>query len=87
MSAGVDARPVHVVPLARLAADERDRTMPTLTWITPNLCNDMHDCSVSTGDRFLAGLVPSLLRALGMPGWLPRPTTIPCSSRSRMCSG
>jgi hypothetical protein len=30
----------------------------------------MHDCSVSTGDRFLAGMVPSLLRALGPRGLL-----------------
>jgi hypothetical protein len=30
----------------------------------------MHDCSVSTGDRFLAGLVPALLRALGRRGLL-----------------
>jgi hypothetical protein len=30
----------------------------------------MHDCSVATGDRFLAGLVPSLLAALGPSGLL-----------------
>ena len=31
------------------------------TFITPNLCSDMHDCSVSTGDSWLAGFLPSLL--------------------------
>jgi acid phosphatase len=30
----------------------------------------MHDCPVSTGDRFLSGLVPSLLRSLGRGGVL-----------------
>ena len=30
----------------------------------------MHDCSPATGDRFLAGLVPPLLRALGNGGLL-----------------
>ena len=30
----------------------------------------MHDCPVSTGDRFLSGLVPPLLRALGSGGVL-----------------
>lgn len=31
------------------------------TFITPNLCHDMHDCSVETGDRYLAGLVPQIV--------------------------
>jgi phosphatidylinositol-3-phosphatase len=30
----------------------------------------MHDCAVSTGDSFLSGLVPPLLRALGPGGLL-----------------
>jgi len=30
-------------------------------WLTPNLCNDMHDCSVSTGDTYLSQLVPMIL--------------------------
>ncbi len=29
--------------------------------IIPNLCNDMHDCSIATGDAFLAGFVPKML--------------------------
>lgn len=28
--------------------------LPTFAWVTPNLCNDMHNCSVSTGDAWLA---------------------------------
>jgi hypothetical protein len=28
-------------------------TLPTLSWVVPNLCNDMHDCSVATGDKWL----------------------------------
>lgn len=28
--------------------------LPTFAWVTPNLCNDMHDCSVATGDAWLA---------------------------------
>jgi phosphatidylinositol-3-phosphatase len=31
------------------------------TFVTPNLCSDMHDCSVSTGDSWLAGFLPHLL--------------------------
>jgi phosphatidylinositol-3-phosphatase len=59
-----------VVPLAQLAIDERAGMLPRFIWITPNLCHDMHDCGVATGDRFLARLVPPLLRALGHNGLL-----------------
>jgi phosphatidylinositol-3-phosphatase len=31
--------------------------------IVPNLCNDMHDCSVAAGDNFLKGLVPKILNS------------------------
>jgi hypothetical protein len=60
----------HVVPMSELGADERSGGLPRFVWITPNLCHDMHDCSPATGDHFLAGLVPGLLRALGARGVL-----------------
>jgi len=60
----------HVVALTRLGADELRAALPRLIWITPNLCHDMHDCDPATGDRFLSGLVPPLLRALGPGGLL-----------------
>jgi acid phosphatase len=28
--------------------------LPTVAFVTPNLCNDMHDCDVATGDHWLA---------------------------------
>jgi phosphatidylinositol-3-phosphatase len=28
-------------------------TLPTVAFVTPNMCNDMHDCSVATGDSWL----------------------------------
>jgi phosphatidylinositol-3-phosphatase len=28
-------------------------TLPKVSFVTPNLCSDMHDCSVSTGDTWL----------------------------------
>jgi phosphatidylinositol-3-phosphatase len=34
-----------------------------LTFIAPNLCNDMHDCSIATGNGWLAGHVPAMLNA------------------------
>jgi acid phosphatase len=63
-------RCANIVPLTRLYSDERNATLPRFIWITPNLCHDMHDCSVSTGDRFLSTLVPGLLRSLGKGGLL-----------------
>jgi phosphatidylinositol-3-phosphatase len=31
------------------------------TFVTPNLCNDMHDCDASVGDRWLSAFLPSIL--------------------------
>ena len=31
------------------------------TFITPNLCNDMHDCSTATGDTWLSNEIPQIL--------------------------
>src|SRR5437667_192437 len=33
-------------------------------WLTPNDCNNMHSCSVATGDNYLKGWVPNLLSAM-----------------------
>jgi hypothetical protein len=30
------------------------------TFVTPNLCNDMHDCDVATGDAWLKGFLPKV---------------------------
>jgi hypothetical protein len=30
-------------------------------FIAPNLCHDMHDCSISTGDTWLKGFLPKIL--------------------------
>jgi phosphatidylinositol-3-phosphatase len=64
------ARCLHVVPLRQLAGDLRHGRLPAYAWITPSLCHDTHDCSLATGNRFLAGLVPPLLRGLGPDGFL-----------------
>lgn len=60
----------NVVPSAELQADLRTRQLPTFAWITPNLCNDMHDCSTAAGDRYLAATIPALLDQLGPHGRL-----------------
>jgi len=36
--------------------------LPPFSFITPNNCHNMHDCSVATGDTWLRNHVPPLLR-------------------------
>lgn len=35
--------------------------LPTLSFVIPNLCNDMHDCPVSTGDSWLSSQISSYI--------------------------
>lgn len=35
----------------------------SFTFITPNICDDMHNCPVSTGDSWLARIVPQILNS------------------------
>jgi len=53
-----------------MPGDIQNGTVPTFVWITPNLCEDMHDCPVSSGDQFLSQEVPPLLDQLGPSGVL-----------------
>jgi phosphatidylinositol-3-phosphatase len=64
------ARCERLVGFARLAADLRAGSLPTFAWISPNLCDDGHDCGVAGGERFLARTIPALLRELGPHGML-----------------
>ena len=38
-----------------------DPTVGNFWFIVPNLCNDMHDCSITTGDSFLRAFMPKIL--------------------------
>ncbi len=52
----------HDVPFSQFAGDLATTTsLPNYSLISPNLCNDMHDCSVATGDAWLAREVPEIL--------------------------
>jgi len=68
--AGDGARCAHLVGFAALARNLRNGRLPTYAWISPNLCDDGHDCALGTADRFLAELVPALLAELGPHGFL-----------------
>ena len=47
----------HVFSLGRFDP----RTLPTYSLVIPDLCHDMHDCSVATGDNWLRNFIPPLL--------------------------
>ena len=47
----------HVVKYPRNLPDQ----LRPFTFVTPNLCNDMHECSIAHGDRWLRDHVPPLL--------------------------
>jgi acid phosphatase len=55
------ARLARIVPLTRFSRDLAAGTLPSFSLVAPNLCHDMHDCSVSVGDRWLRSFVRPLL--------------------------
>jgi phosphatidylinositol-3-phosphatase len=56
-------RLARVVPLTRFHRDLRRGALPNLAFVVPNLCHDMHDCSVADGDHWLATFIRPLLRS------------------------
>jgi phosphatidylinositol-3-phosphatase len=55
-----------VVPFSELPGDLAGASPPRFIWITPNLCDDMHDCSPTVGDSWLRETVPLLLASPAM---------------------
>jgi acid phosphatase len=47
----------HVLPLSRFDPHR----LPDFAFVVPNLCHDMHDCSVAAGDAWLSRFVTPLL--------------------------
>ncbi|CAH0306828.1 Phosphatidylinositol-3-phosphatase [Arthrobacter sp. Bi26] len=57
----------HVVPYGRLEQDLQSASaLPDYSFISPDMCNDTHDCPISTGDDWLSREVP---RILGSPAF------------------
>jgi hypothetical protein len=52
----------RIVPLTQFLPDLRRRRLPTFSLVVPDLCHDMHDCGVATGDTWLSGFMKPLLR-------------------------
>lgn len=62
-SGGDDRTACHTddLPFSEFPSVLNGGQLPMFTSITPNICDDMHDCPVSTGDQWLATWVPKIL--------------------------
>jgi hypothetical protein len=58
----------RIVPFTQFARDLARHRLPDFSLVIPNLCNDMHDCSVATGDAWLKAHVAPLLRSRELRG-------------------
>src|SRR5207253_2686089 len=57
----------HDVPYTALATDLANAsTTPDFVYISPNLCSDMHSCSIGTGDTWLKNQLPKIFNS---PAW------------------
>src|SRR5207237_204186 len=51
----------NIVPFTQFATDLANGALPTFSNVVPNLCNDAHDCSLSTADSWLRTNIAPLL--------------------------
>jgi Phosphoesterase family len=58
-----DNVPLGSLETGALADDLAHDRLPTFSFVTPDLCNDTHDCGVAVGDRWLEGWVGRLLES------------------------
>ncbi|MEP6896583.1 MAG: alkaline phosphatase family protein, partial [Chloroflexota bacterium] len=57
-----------IVPLTALQSDMEAGTLPNFIFITPNMCNDAHDCTLDVSDAWLTTLLGQLIPALDKTG-------------------
>ena len=53
----------NLVPFTRFATDLANGTLPDYSNIVPNLCNDAHDCPLSTADTWLKNNIDPLIKS------------------------
>ena len=51
----------NIVPFTQFATDLANGTLPTFSNIVPDLCNDAHDCSLTTADNWLRTNIAPIL--------------------------
>ena len=58
----------HIVPLTQMQADLDNHAFPNFAFITPNMCNDAHDCPLKSADDWLEQILNTLIPALDLDG-------------------
>ena len=53
-----------IVPLSALQTDIEAGALPNFVFITPNLCNDAHDCDLDIADAWLTNMLDQLVPVL-----------------------
>ena len=51
----------QIVSYDEFLSDINSKALPNYSFISPNLCNDMHNCNINTGDKWLSKNVPIIL--------------------------
>jgi phosphatidylinositol-3-phosphatase len=54
---------MNLVPFTRFKADLANNALPAYSFITPNLCSDAHDCSLTTADNWLKANIDPLIQS------------------------
>lgn len=54
---------LNLVPFTQFKADLANNALPNYSFITPNLCNDAHDCSLGTADNWLMTNIDPLIKS------------------------
>jgi acid phosphatase len=54
---------LNLVPFTQFKTDLANNSFPRYSFITPNLCNDAHDCSLGTADGWLKNNIAPLLKS------------------------
>ena len=57
------AQKLNLVPFTQFASDLTTGKFASYSFITPNLCNDAHDCSLATADKWLKTHIDPLVRS------------------------
>ena len=52
--------PMGSAPGGRFATALANGWLPAFTMVVPDMCNDMHDCSIATGDVWLSKWIPRI---------------------------
>lgn len=58
----------RIVPLTDLQTDIQAGALPNFIFITPNICNSAHDCSLDVADQWLKNTLAPLVPALDADG-------------------